>query len=197
MARSSATKERIVGDALRLASAGGMAAVSFGSLAARLELSKSGLFAHFKDKVYLELAILDAAEAAFRANVIEPAMESPGGLARLNALFDLWLGWAFRCGLGGGCPFLGASFEYDDVPGPVRDRVVAVQRRWLAFLESVVEEAKVAGDLSASADARLIVSGMLGIYLTHHFCTRLLDDPSATVVARRSFAMLLAGFAPA
>jgi AcrR family transcriptional regulator len=189
------TKELIIADALRLASAGGMAAVSFGTLAARLDLSKSGLFAHFKDKTDLELAILDAAEVAFRANVIEPAMKSRAGLPRLRKLFDLWLGWASRCGLGGGCPVLGASFEYDDVPGPVRDRVAGLQRRWMAFLQSVVEDAKAAGDLSASADARQLVSGMFGIYLSHHVAARLLDDPEATAVARRSSSILLAAFA--
>jgi AcrR family transcriptional regulator len=171
-----------------------MTAVSFGSLATRLDLSKSGLFAHFKDKTDLELAILEAAETTFRANVIDPALKSRAGLPRLRKLFELWLGWAFRCGLGGGCPLLGAFFEYDDVPGPVRERLAGQQRRWHAFLQSVIEDAKAAGDLPASADARQIVSGMLGIYLAHHVSTRLLDDPEATAAARRSFKMLLAGF---
>ena len=44
----------------------GLAGVSLGALAERAELSKSGLFAHFRSKEELQVELLCAAEGALR-----------------------------------------------------------------------------------------------------------------------------------
>ena len=63
----------------------------------------------------MQLELLDAAaELAGRA-VVQPALDAPPGLARLRRLFELWLGWAPRSGLPGGCPFVSAAAEFDEL----------------------------------------------------------------------------------
>jgi AcrR family transcriptional regulator len=53
--------------------------VSLGGLTERAELSKSGLFAHFRSKEELQVELLHAAEEALRREVVAPAMEAPEG----------------------------------------------------------------------------------------------------------------------
>ena len=50
MGKGQQTRETIVGTALEVASVAGLDGLSIGDLAARLGLSKSGLFAHFGSK---------------------------------------------------------------------------------------------------------------------------------------------------
>ena len=53
-----------------------------------LDMSKSGVYAHFGSKQDLQLATVDEAERIFRAEVIEPALAAAPGLAQLVALCD-------------------------------------------------------------------------------------------------------------
>ena len=71
--------------------------------------------------------------------LISPALAEPRGVPRLRALFESWMLWEEGRVTPGGCPFVVASYEYDDRPGPVREAVVAAQRDW-------VDTAATAGD---------------------------------------------------
>src|SRR5437868_6058340 len=64
--KSDATRERILDAGLRMASRSGFNGVSLAPLADAVELSKSGLFAHFDSKEALQLALLDYAAEHFR-----------------------------------------------------------------------------------------------------------------------------------
>jgi AcrR family transcriptional regulator len=86
----------------------GLAQVTLGALAGRARLSKSGLFAHFGSKDALTAAVLEAAAALGEEEILRPAMAEPEGLPRLIIFMRRWLGWAPRCGLPGGCPFVAA-----------------------------------------------------------------------------------------
>ncbi len=59
--RTRGTRTAIVHSALKLAASIGLESVSLGVLANQLELSKSGLFAHFKSKEALQLAVMEEA----------------------------------------------------------------------------------------------------------------------------------------
>ena len=54
----------------------------------------------------------------------------------------------------GGCFFAATSFEYNNRPGPVRDRIAEMMRLWIGYLERAVEQAQEAGELTASPSAR-------------------------------------------
>ena len=131
MTKGQDTKERILGEALDLASTVGIEGLSIGELAKATEMSKSGLFAHFNSKEDLQLEVLRSGSANFIETVVSPALRQPRGEPRVRALFERWLAWeTLRTG---GCPFMAATFELDDRPGPVRDALVATQQDWVRY----------------------------------------------------------------
>src|SRR5918996_2832680 len=136
------TRAAILDRAVDLASAEGLEGLTIGRLAAELEMSKSGLFAHFGSKQDLQLATVEAAARRFRAAVIEPALEAPDGAQRLRAMADSYLAYLDKGAYSGGCFWAATSAEYDDRPGPVRDAIAAALAAWLDELE---RQARIAG----------------------------------------------------
>ncbi len=134
------TRAAILDRAVDLASAEGLEGLTIGRLAAELQMSKSGLFAHFGSKRELQLATIDAAAERFRAAVIEPAMSAPDGAPRLRAMGERYLEHLDL--YSGGCFWGATSAEYDDRPGPVRDAIAAALDTWMAEL---VRHAALAG----------------------------------------------------
>jgi len=129
------TRAAILDRAIDLASVEGLEGLTIGQLAAELEMSKSGLFAHFGSKQELQLATVEAAARRFRAAVIEPALGTPDGAPRLRAMAESYLTHLDSGAYSGGCFWVATSAEYDDRPGPVRDAIAAALERWLAELE--------------------------------------------------------------
>jgi AcrR family transcriptional regulator len=191
------TRTLILNDALALAGEVGLEGLSIGSLAGRLGLSKSGLFAHFGSKEDLQLATLRHGQERFEHAVFRPALLSPRGLPRLRALFENWLAWIARIDRPGGCVILAASVEYDDRPGEVRDALVAGQRVLRGALAKAVRLAVEEGHLRPETDVWQIAFELMGIVLAVHHDRGLLDDPRAPERARRAFDRLIAAYAPA
>ena len=115
------TRDAILRHALALATRIGLEGVTIGRLAEDLRISKSGLFAHFGSKESLQIEMLRLAGARMVDEVVRPALAISRGEPRLRALFERWLQWESSPSLPGGCPFVTASFELDDRPGPVRE----------------------------------------------------------------------------
>jgi AcrR family transcriptional regulator len=150
------TRNVILETAAALATEEGLEPLSIGRLAEATGMSKSGLFAHFGSKEELQLATVDHAAALFVAEVIEPARAAPKGLARVWALCDHMIDYAERQVFPGGCFFAATSFEFNNRPGPVRDRIEEMLRSWLSYLEHAVEQAQVALELDPNISAREI-----------------------------------------
>jgi AcrR family transcriptional regulator len=150
------TRQAILTRAAELATQEGLEPLSIGRLAEATEMSKSGLFAHFGSKEELQLATVDHAASLFREEVIDPARAAPKGLARVWALCDHMVDYAERQVFPGGCFFACTSAEFNNRPGPVRDRIVEMVGIWLSYLEHAVEQAQQAGELDQSLSAREI-----------------------------------------
>jgi AcrR family transcriptional regulator len=181
---------------LNLMSQGGLAAVTLGGLAERVGISKSGLFAHFKSKEAVQIALLDRTAAVANEVVVAPAMAVRPGLARLRFLVGAWLGWTRRAGLSGGCPVAAALFELDDTEGPVRERARDLERRWRDLLTGLVRETIDAGEFRRDLDVAQFVFELCGVYLTHHVSSRFLGDPHAERRAREAFGALVSRALP-
>ena len=93
MSKGTETRDRILASALRVASVEGLEGITIGRLADAVGLSKSGLFAHFKSKEELQLAVLNAASEVFGEVVFKPALAAPRGEPRVRAFFEHWLEW--------------------------------------------------------------------------------------------------------
>src|SRR4051794_40629662 len=117
-------------------------------------MSKSGLFAHFGSKDELQLATVDHAAEVFVREVIAPARSAPKGLARVWALCDHMVGYSERQVFPGGCFFAKTSFEFNNRPGPVRDRIQEMLRSWMSYLEHAVEQAQERGELDSTISPR-------------------------------------------
>lgn len=188
MGKGEQTRALILGEAVALASQVGIEGLTIGVLADRLKLSKSGLFAHFASREGLQLAVVEAAQADFVARAIKPALTEPRGLPRLRRLFDLWLANLDLPERPGGCPLLAAAVEFDDQPGPIRDRLAEGHRHLLATLARASAQAVECGHLAADTDAEQLAFELFGLVLAAHHHLRLLGDGTALARARRGFA---------
>jgi AcrR family transcriptional regulator len=196
MRKGQQTRHDILGEAVALASEHGLEGLTIGSLAARLGMSKSGLFAHFGSKEDLQLATLQNARERFERVVFTPALSAPRGLPRLRELFRRWLAWSDDSSIPGGCVIIGATTEYDDRPGPVRDSLVASQQDLRRALERAVELAVAEGHLHPETEPEQFAFELFAIvYATHHD-RRLLRNPAATQVASKAFEALVARNTP-
>jgi AcrR family transcriptional regulator len=191
MGKGEETRGAILERAIGLASEVGLEGVTIGRLAASLELSKSGLFAHFQSKETLQVAILDRAAERFVEAVVRPALAAPRGEPRVRAIFERWLRWPQVVPQPGGCIFVQAATELDDRPGPARERLVQLQRDWLEVIATTIRGARDAGQLRRDADPVQLAFELYGVMLVTHHASRLLRDPRAQDRARRAFERLL------
>lgn len=188
---ASTTREKILREGLALASKTGLEGVTLGVLATQVGMSKSGLFAHFHSKEAVQISLLEQTDAMSTAAIIEPAMQVPAGLPRLKAVVRNWFGWATRAGLPGGCPAAAGMFEYDDVEGPVRDKILELEASWRGLLAGFVGEAVERGHLRSKLDIDQFVWELFGIYLAHHIASRFIRSPDANRRAETAFAALV------
>ena len=196
LSRGALTRQTILQHAAGLASQLGLEGLTIGRLAEDLGLSKSGLFAHFQSKEALQLQLLDFAAARFVEAVVKPTLAAPRGEARIRAAFEHWLEWPKKSSLPGGCFFVAASIELDDRPGPVRDKLVRLQRDWLDTLAGVVRTAVAEGDFRGDVDPEQFAHDLYGIMLAGHHAARLLRDPKAGARTRAGFDALVARARP-
>ncbi|HLZ73273.1 MAG TPA: TetR/AcrR family transcriptional regulator [Dehalococcoidia bacterium] len=183
-AQGARTRRAILAAAMNIASVEGLEGLSLGRLAGELQISKSGLFAHFGSKEELQLATLDAAAAAFDRAAVQPALEAEPGLPRLLRLCDGWLGFTDGSVFRGGCFFAAAAADFDGRPGPVRDRVASIMRGWLGSLEEAIREAIAAGHLQPKADPAQLAFELNALQLGANWARQLLDDGRAFARAR-------------
>ena len=195
MTKGEETRRVILDRAVGIAATVGLEALTVGQLADELDMSKSGLFAHFRSKEALQLAVVEAAVGQFVDAVIRPGLSAPRGEKRLRAILEGWLAWALSRPRGG-CFFIASSVEFDDRPGVVRDRIAATQRDWIDFLATCIRTGQNAGAFRKDADPQDFAWQVYGLMLATHQATRLLDDPTAEDRARRGLDRLIEGLQP-
>jgi AcrR family transcriptional regulator len=190
------TRHSILEVAAALATEEGLEPLSIGRLAEATAMSKSGLFAHFGSKEELQLATVDHAAKLFVGEVIDPARGAPKGLARIWALCDHMIGYSERQVFPGGCFFAATSFEFNNRPGPVRDRIEEMIRSWLSYLEHAVEQAQEAGELDPNASAREVAFQLDAFAQASNAQYQLFRDPQVFDDARRAIQERLESLRP-
>jgi AcrR family transcriptional regulator len=183
--KAASTRATILARAVDVASTEGLEGLTIGRLASELQMSKSGLFAHFGSKQELQLATIDAAALRFTVEVVAPAQAEQEGDARLRAYCKRYLGFLERKVFAGGCFWAAAAAEFDDRPGVVRDAVRAGVAGWLGELER--QAALVQADGAADVAFEIYSLG-----LGANACSRLLGDTTAFDRAREAIERRLA-----
>ncbi|WP_422770056.1 TetR/AcrR family transcriptional regulator [Plantactinospora sp. WMMC1484] len=188
MSKGEATRQAVLAEATEIASRLGLGGLTIGTLAARMEMSKSGLFAHFRSKEALHLQVLDHARESFTAEVIRPALRAPRGEARIRALFENWYA---SIQVPGACLFVSASTEFDDQPGPIRENLVAAQRDLADVIAQIFRTGIAEGHFDSAADPERFAHDLHSVMLGAFHAERLLHDPRAETWTRQAFEALL------
>ncbi|HEX3511870.1 MAG TPA: TetR/AcrR family transcriptional regulator [Solirubrobacteraceae bacterium] len=187
-----ADRARTLREAVDLASVVGLEGLTIGSLAERLQMSKSGLAGRFGSKEQLQLAALDLAAEMFANVVYDPAASAPAGRRRLLAICDRWIAFLGEPCFRGGCFLTTASVEFDARPGPVRDAVRATMRRWLRVLEDEAATAVRQGELPAGTDPAALAFTINALAVGTNCDFQLHRDASALARGRSAMEALLA-----
>jgi AcrR family transcriptional regulator len=190
-AKGQQTKSAIVDKALQMAAQVGLEGLSIGALADAMEMSKSGVFAHFGSRDELQIAVVREYYARFEQEVFAPAMSQPRGLPRVRALFQHWMHFT-SAELDSGCIFISGAVEFDDRPGPVRDALVAAVSAWQDAMIRAIAQARQEGQLPPDADERQIAFEIHALILGLHYEARFLQLPGAAERALRGFDNVLA-----
>lgn len=186
MGKGALTRERILDEAMRLASRDGLQGLSIGGLATALSLSKSGLFAHFGSKEALQIAVLQHTGARFLARVKTAVEALPPGPGRLRALLEGQMDWIDDPELPGGCPIMAACFELDDQEGGAREFLVERQQGMIGWIRDLF------GDFAApGSDLDQLAFEYRAISMAYHHAARVLRDPLARDRSRRACEALL------
>lgn len=150
--RGEASRASVMRLAVDLATVDGLDGLTIGTVAAGAQLSKSGVVALFGTKQQLQLAAIEAARQIFIEVVIAPALQVPGGRARLEALLDNWIRYSESRVFSGGCFFAAAAAEVASKPGALRDAIAAQLGEWDATICRVIIRAVDKGELPAPED---------------------------------------------
>ncbi|MBN6055175.1 TetR/AcrR family transcriptional regulator [Nonomuraea sp. RK-328] len=179
------TRDRIVDTGVMKASTNGLHALTIGSLAEALDMSKAGVVGPFGSRADLQLAVLTRAADMFTAAVVTPSETAEPGLPRLRAVIDLWCGYLDGGPFPNGCFVTAASCELDGRPGELRNFLLAVVTRWRAFLREQLVIAQISGDIATTLDADDLVASLTGIAMSANQEIQLLGDATAPARARR------------
>ncbi|MFT3762505.1 MAG: TetR/AcrR family transcriptional regulator [Pseudoxanthomonas sp.] len=195
--KGTATREAILAHACALARLHGLEGLTIGSLAEQVGMSKSGVFAHFGSREDLQIAVLDHTAEQFAQRVLVPALRKPRGLERLRAVVVHWFDWVRYDDEGeGGCLFAAAASEYDDRPGPVRDRLLQHLRTWREELARAAAQAVETGELAADTDTAQLAFEIYGIALAVHHDAGLGGYKTAQDRGLHAYARLIRGYTP-
>jgi AcrR family transcriptional regulator len=172
-----ATRRRILEHSLRVAASHGLAGLTIGRLARDLDMSKSGLFAHFRSKRVLELATINEARKVFTSQVLAPATVVNEGIHRLWILCESWLAHIERRVFPGGYFFTGAFFECAERSGAIEEEINTMAREWWNSLKSAVLKAQDRKDIDPAADARRVSFDLNGILMAAYWAFLVEKDP--------------------
>jgi AcrR family transcriptional regulator len=185
-------RERILYEGLNLACTGGLCRVTYGAIARRAGVSKSGIVAHFATVDCLKRAIVGRAMELWTRACLAPSPERSHGLPELSRYLNSWLSWTKRAALPGGCPIASAIFEHSYHASSVRVAVVAAEAHWRGTLVELIEGAIAESDLPRSVDPSQMAWNLLGVYLSHHVSCHFLRTSDADQRARNCIAQLIA-----
>jgi TetR/AcrR family transcriptional regulator, transcriptional repressor for nem operon len=160
------TAARILDIGERLVQVRGFNGFSYADVASELDMTNAALHYHFPGKAELGRALIERYTSRFTealAGIDERIPDAPDKLTAYAGLYSEVLRGHRMCL----CGMLAA--EYQTLPGPMRDAVIAFIDLNEAWVEKVLSDGARAGTITlagpASDAARLIVSGLEGAML--------------------------------
>lgn len=190
MRKGEQTRVAILEAALDLASRDGLEGLTIGLIAERMQMSKSGVFAHFGSREDLQIAVIQEYHRRFEEEVFLPALAEARGLPRLSAMYAGWVARHTR-EIDSGCMYISGAVEYDDRPGPIRDELLSMVKAWQKALLRAARQAVDEGHLLAATDCEQLVFEMRAMVLALHHDARFVGDRHAVVRIERGYVRLI------
>lgn len=190
MRKGELTRAAILDVALDLSSRDGLEGLTIGLLADKMNMSKSGVFAHFGSREDLQMEVLKLYHHRFEQEVFFPSMKEARGIMRLKSMFSRWIK-RVSVEIASGCIYISGAVEYDDRSGPIREELVSMVLAWQGALLRCVQQAIETGDLKPATDAEQMVYEMYGLILALHHDARFLRKPGSVDRTRLGFSRLL------
>ena len=187
------TRLAILDCALQIAGRDGLEGLTIGTLAEQMEMSKSGVIAHFGSREELQIAVLREYQRRFVDHVFLPALQQTRGLPRLQTMVQNWLEHVSDPKKHG-CLFVSSAVEYDDRPGALRNLLVEIVRAWQDEIQRAIRQAIEVGHLQVETDPAQLMFELYGVVLAAHHERRLLGASESAVHMRKSFNRLLESY---
>ena len=189
--KGSMTKALIVQAALEIASNSGLEGITIGHLAERVNMSKSGVFAHFGSREELQVDVVREYTRRFESAVFLPALLKPKGLPRLLQMVSAWL--KMSTGIGSlSCFFIAGAVEFDDRPGIVRNELKKSVDTWRAALLRAIKESVAEGHLKKTVNADQLLFQVYSTVLGAHHDCRFLENTESLAMANKLLKSIIA-----
>ncbi len=193
MRKGELTRAAILDVAQSLASRDGLEGLTIGLLADKMNMSKSGVFAHFGSREDLQIEVLKLYHNHFEAEIFYPSMKKPRGLPRLEEMFARWVR-RVTVEIASGCIYISGAVEYDDRPGVIREELAGMVLAWQDALRRCAEQAIEVGHLRSTADPQQLVYEMYGLILALHHDARFIKRPGSVDRAQIGFERLIESY---
>lgn len=193
MRKGELTRAAILDVAQSLASRDGLEGLTIGLLADKMNMSKSGVFAHFGSREDLQIEVLKLYHRHFEAEIFFPSMKKPRGLPRLEEMFARWIK-RVTVEIASGCIYISGAVEYDDRPGVIREELAGMVLAWQDALRRCVEQAIDVGHLRKDTDPQQLVYEIYGLVLALHHDARFIKRPGSVDRAQIGFERLIESY---
>ncbi len=193
MRKGELTRAAILDVALHLACRDGLEGLTIGLLAEKMNMSKSGVFAHFGSREDLQIEVVKLYHHHFEQEVFYPSIKEARGLPRLRSMYARWVKQV-TIEITSGCIYISGAVEYDDRPGEIREQLVSMVRTWQEALRRCILQAIEMGHLQAKTDADQLVYEMYGLILALHHDARFLKKAGSEERAQVSFERLIESY---
>ncbi|SAL29210.1 TetR family transcriptional regulator [Caballeronia turbans] len=184
MRKGEQTRAAILDAALELASRDGLEGLTIGLLAERMQMSKSGVFAHFGSREDLQVEVVREYHRRFEDEVFFPSLREARGLPRLRAMMNRWMEKRIQ-EVTTGCIYISGAVEYDDrAASAVREQLVHSVSMWREALLRAIRQSKDEGHLKPETDPHLMLFELYSFTLGLHHDARFLHLPEAVQLTR-------------
>jgi len=133
----------------------------------------------------LQLAVVTEAGQIFDAEVVQPALAAPAGLAQLAVVCEAFFGHLERHNCPGGCFLASAALELGTRSGPVRDLIAGLQARFGELIRGFAAAAVARNELPADEDPDRLAFELNGIMLAADTNFVQHEDPAVLDLGRQ------------
>jgi AcrR family transcriptional regulator len=149
-----------------------------------MQMSKSGVFAHFGSREDLQVEVVREYHRRFEQEVFFPSLRESRGLPRLRSMLERWMAKRIE-EVTTGCIYISGAVEYDDrASSAVREELVHSVTTWRAALTRAIRQSQEEGHLRADTDPALMLFELYSFTLGLHHDARFLHMAEAVQLSR-------------